>query len=408
MKDKKRIQDLALFGGPALFRQPQHVGRPSLPDRQRLFERISACLDRRQLTNKGPNVLELEREIAAYLGVKHCVAICNGTAALEILIRALGLSGKVIVPSFTFVATAHALSWLGLEPVFCDIDPRTLTIDPAQIEPLITEDVTGIIGVHLWGHPCSIDALGRIARRHRLKLAFDAAHAFGVSTQGRMIGSFGDAEVFSFHATKFYHTFEGGAVTTNNDALADKLRLMRNFGFKGYDNVLCVGTNGKMNEICAAAGLTMLEDLDKLVSANRCRYQIYRKQLSGIDDLEVIAYDEQEKANYQYMVVQIDDAATGLQRDEILRLMHAENILARRYFYPGCHRMPPYESSPTNCPQKLVHTERLCRKVICLPTGSAISESDVRIICRFLKFIFEHSRELNQEKRADLISHLIN
>ena len=181
--------------------------------------------------------------------------MCNATVALEIAIRAMGMSGEVIVPSFTFVATAHALQWQEITPVFCDIDPRTHNLDPNRIEEMITPRTTGIIGVHVWGRPCAVDALAEIAQRRHLKLLFDAAHAFGCSYQGQMIGNFGDAEVFSFHATKFFNTFEGGAVVTNDDELAAKMRLMKNFGFHGYDNVIYVGTNGKMSEVSAAMGL---------------------------------------------------------------------------------------------------------------------------------------------------------
>ncbi|MEI2422502.1 DegT/DnrJ/EryC1/StrS family aminotransferase, partial [Arthrospira platensis SPKY2] len=174
--------------------------------------------------------------------------MCNGTIALEILIRATELKGEVIVPSFTFIATAHALQWQEITPVFCDIDPKTHTLDPLAVEKMITPRTSGIIGVHVWGQPCNIEALTEIANQHNLKLVFDASHAFGCSYQGTMIGNFGEAEVFSFHATKFVNTFEGGAVVTNNDELAAKIRLMKNFGFAGFDNVIYIGTNGKMDE----------------------------------------------------------------------------------------------------------------------------------------------------------------
>jgi dTDP-4-amino-4,6-dideoxygalactose transaminase len=288
---KATIADLALFGGRPAFAAALHVGRPNVGNRGRLLERFNQILDSRWLTNDGRFVKEFEQRIADLVGAKHCIAMCNGTVALEIVIRALGMKGEVIVPSFTFIATAHALQWQGIRPVFCDIDPRTYTLDPLKVEQAITPRTTGIIGVHVWGHICDVDALAEIAARHCLKLLFDSAHAFACSYKGRMIGSFGDAEVFSFHATKFFNTLEGGAVVTNDDDLAVKLRLMRNFGFTNYDEVSYIGTNGKMNEISAAMGLTSLESLDEFVAVNRRNYICYREELRDVAGTRVLAYD---------------------------------------------------------------------------------------------------------------------
>ncbi|MBV9268734.1 MAG: aminotransferase class I/II-fold pyridoxal phosphate-dependent enzyme, partial [Acidobacteriaceae bacterium] len=259
---KTRLSELAILGGKPAFDAPLHVGRPNIGDRERLLARINDMLDRRWLSNNGPFVNEFEEKLKSYLGVRHCIPMCNGTVALEIAIRALGLKGEVIVPSFTFIATAHALQWQEITPVFCDLDPRTHTIDPAQVQRLITPRTTGIIGVHVWGKVCDVESLCEIARRRKLALMFDASHALGCSWRGTMVGNFGSAEVFSFHATKFLNTFEGGAIATNDDELAAKIRLMKNFGFRGYDNVEYIGTNGKMTEISAAMGLTGLESLD--------------------------------------------------------------------------------------------------------------------------------------------------
>jgi dTDP-4-amino-4,6-dideoxygalactose transaminase len=228
---KERIDDLAAFGGPPEFAQKLHVGRPNVGDRDAFMRRVERILDARWFTNYGDCVQELEERLARYLGVRHCVTVCNATVGLEIVARALGFEGEVIVPSLTFVATAHALQWQQIRPVFCDIDPRTHCIDPDQVERLVTPRTTGIVGVHLWGRSCDVDGLQAVADRHGLGLMFDAAHAFGCTYKGRMIGGFGRAEVFSFHATKFFNTFEGGAITTDDDDLAARLRLMTNFGF---------------------------------------------------------------------------------------------------------------------------------------------------------------------------------
>jgi dTDP-4-amino-4,6-dideoxygalactose transaminase len=377
---KLRLNDLAIYGGPKAFTEPLHVGRPNIGNRKRLMERLESMLDGGWLTNDGPLVREFEQRIAEHVGVEHCVAMCNATVALEIAIRGAGLIGEVIVPSFTFVATAHALQWQEIRPVFCDIDPVTHTLDPDRVEELITPRTTGMIGVHVWGRPCNVARLTEIAQRRNLTLMFDAAHAFGCTYRGRMIGSFGLAEVFSFHATKFINSFEGGAIVTNNRAFADKLRLMRNFGFAGYDNVIYIGTNGKMCEAAAAMGLTSLESSEELVTVNRRNYQAYREELNGIAGLSLMSYDASEKNNFQYIVIEVDSDRFGLTRDELLTVLQAENVLARRYFYPGCHRMEPYRSYFPHAGLLLPQTERLASRVLVLPTGVSTCPDAIRFI----------------------------
>lgn len=383
--------NLAILGGLPAFAEKLHVGRPNIGNRERLMERISDMLDRRWLSNSGPFVQELEQRIADMLGVKHCIAMCNATVALEITIRALGLTGEVIVPSFTFIATAHALQWQKITPVFCDIDPATHTIDPERVEELITPRTSGIIGVHIWGQPCHVEALTNIAQRRGLKLMFDAAHAFGCSHEGQMVGNFGEAEVFSFHATKFLNSFEGGAVVTNNDELAAKIRLMTNFGFAGYDSVVYIGTNGKMSEVSAAMGLTSLESLDEFIGINQRNYHCYAHDLCGIPGVTLFPTDEAEKRNFQYIVLQIDETQTGINRDQLLEVLHLENILARRYFYPGCHRMEPYRSHFPHAGLLLPETTKLAGRVLILPTGSAVNSEDIQRICQVLRLAVENA-----------------
>lgn len=383
----KTIDDLAIFGGAPQFDEPHHVGRPNIGNRDRLFERFNHMLDRRWLSNNGPFVQEFEEKIAELSGTKHCIAMCNATVALEIAIRAAGLSGEVIVPSFTFVATAQALQWQEITPVFCDIDPRTHTLDPAKVERMITPRTTGIIGVHLWGRACDVEALSAIARRRNLKLLFDAAHAFGCSYHGKMIGQFGDAEMFSFHATKFLNAFEGGALVTNDDELARKARLMKNFGFSGYDQVTYVGTNGKMSEASAAMGLTSLESMDDFVETNRRNYDQYRQELRGIPGLRLIEYDREERNNYQYVVMEIDESISGISRDDLHHALHAENVLSRRYFHPGCHHMEPFRSYFPHAGLLLPETERLSNQVLSLPTGTAVDASDITDICHIARLV---------------------
>lgn len=393
---KTGIQDLALFGGKPVFAEALHVGRPNIGNREAFERRVADILDRRWLTNSGQYVRELEQRIAEFVGVKHCIAMCNATVALEIAIRALGLTGEVIVPSFTFIATAHALQWQQIVPVFCDVDPATHNLDARHVEELITPRTTGIIGVHLWGRACDAEALERIAHRHNLRLLFDAAHAFACSSQGRMIGGLGDAEVFSFHATKFFNTFEGGAVTTNDDELATKIRLMKNFGFSGYDEVTYIGTNGKMSEISAAMGLTSLESLPDFISTNYRNYQQYQQQLAGVAAVRLLSFDEKEKYNYQYVVIEIDVAKAGIGRDRLVEILHAENVIARRYFYPGCHRMEPYRTFYPDAGLKLPITERLADQVVVLPTGTAVSARQISDICELIKWVISNGVEIER------------
>jgi dTDP-4-amino-4,6-dideoxygalactose transaminase len=388
--------DLAIFGGTPAFGSELHVGRPSIGDRQALLGRIDDILERKWLTNDGPLVREFEQRVSELIDVKHCVAVCNATVGLEIIVKALELSGEVIVPSFTFIATAHALRWLGITPVFCDIDPVTHNIDPLRVAEAITERTTAVIGVHVWGRPCDVEALVDLTHRHKLKLLFDAAHAFGCSYKGRMIGGFGNAEIYSFHATKFVNTFEGGAVVTNDDELAARLRLMRNFGFAGLDTVACLGINGKMNEISAAMGLTSLESFEEFVAANYRNYKEYQQRLADIPGISVLRYNKDEKCNYQYLVLEINEEAMGISRDQLVSTLWAENILARRYFYPGCHQMEPYRTDDPQAALRLLHTEKLAKSVLCLPTGSAVSSEQVTVICELIEFIVKNAKEVKE------------
>lgn len=400
MTDKTRIQDLAALGGPPAFTRPLFVGRPNIGDRQALLARINDILDRRWLTNNGSYVQEFERRLAARLGVRHCIPMCNGTVALEIAIRALGLTGEVIVPSFTFVATAHALQWQQVTPVFCDVDPATHLIDPAQVEALVTPRTTGIIGVHLWGRVCDVAALQAIADRRGLALMFDAAHALGAKVGGRHVGTFGRAEVFSFHATKFFNTFEGGAIATDDDELAARIRLMKNFGFAGYDQVVHLGINGKMPEVSAAMGLTSLEAMDDFIAVNRAHWERYHRALSRLPGITLVDYRGLEQANYQYVALEVDEAQAGLHRDQLVAVLQAENVVARRYFYPGCHRMEPYRSAFPDAGLRLPETERLCQRILSLPTGTGLEAGDVDGVCALIRFALANAAELRRRLPA--------
>ncbi|MDI6799675.1 MAG: aminotransferase class I/II-fold pyridoxal phosphate-dependent enzyme [Actinomycetota bacterium] len=392
----KSVSDLAIFSKKPAFDEKLHVGRPNIPDETAFLEMVKGVPERRWLTNNGPLVNQFEEEIARFLGVKHAIPICNGTVALEIAIRALKMEGEVIVPSFTFVAIAHSLKWQGIEPVFCDIKSDDFTIDPAKIEELITERTTGIVGVHLWGRACDAEALEVIAKERGLKLLFDAAHSFACSHGAKMVGSFGAAEVLSFHATKFINTLEGGAITTNDDELAKRIRLIKNFGFSGMDNVIYLGTNGKMNEISAAMGLCMLAEMERLIEINRSHYHLYLSELDGVGGLIVRPYEENNNNNYQYVVVMVDEEEAGLSRDQLLKVLHGENIIARRYFYPSCHNMEPYRTLCPEAGKNLPETELASNMVICLPTGSAVSADDIKKVCEIIRLALSEPERVKE------------
>jgi len=368
--------DLAINGAPPAFEQPLHVGRPNIGDREAFLQRVNQILDNQWLTNNGPMVQEFEQRIAARLGVQHCIAMCNGTIALEIAIRALGLHGEVIIPSWTFIATAHALHWQGITPVFADIDPVTHNLDPAAVRRMITPRTSGIIGVHVWGRAAPIDELQAIADEHGLKLLFDAAHAFGSSYKGQTIGRFGTCEVLSFHATKSFNTFEGGAVVTNDDELAEAMRLMRNFGFSGYDNVIHPGTNGKMIEVCAAMGLTNLDGHAGVVASNRSNHTAYRAALADIRGISVLSYDLAGNNSHHYVVIEADKSCS-VTRDQIVEALQAENILARKYFWPGTHKMKPYRDLFPHAELLLPNSRAVSERVVVLPNGSDLTLENI-------------------------------
>lgn len=384
MKSIRSRADLVINGAAPAFEEPLHVGRPNISNRQDFLRHVEEILDNQWLTNNGPFVQEFERRIADYLGVRHCVAMCNGTIALEIAIRGLGLTGEVIVPSWTFVATAHALYWQGITPVFADIDPLTHNLEPDAVRRMITPRTTGIIGVHLWGRAAPVEELQAIADEYGLKLMFDAAHAFGSTYKGQSIGRFGTCEVLSFHATKAFNTMEGGAVVTDDDQLAETMRLMRNFGFSGYDNVIHPGTNGKMIEVCAAMGLANLNGFDEIVAANRRNHAAYKHALAGLPNLCLLDYGAAERNSHHYVVLEVGDKCAA-SRDDIITLLHAENVLARKYFWPGCHKMQPYRDLFPHAGLMLDHTERLAERVVILPSGTAMQENEIAAVCQILR-----------------------
>ncbi|MET9078237.1 DegT/DnrJ/EryC1/StrS family aminotransferase [Streptomyces sp. NPDC004232] len=388
---KRALADLAALGGAPAFDTPVVFGRPNIGSRKALYDRLDEVLDSRWLSNGGTMCEEFERRVAQEAGTPYCVATCNATSALQLALRARGVTGEVIMPAFTFAATAHALSWIGLTPVLCDVHPEDGSLLLSEAESLIGPATTAILGVHVWGRPSRLDDLSALARRHSLSLIFDAAHAFGCSWNGRPIGGFGDAEVFSFHATKFINSFEGGALVTSDAELAHRARRMRNFGISGHDTVVSLGTNAKLHEASAAMGLTSLDDMDHFVRRNRDNYLRYRDEISGTPGLRLLEVDEQEANNYQYVVLDVDVAATGLGRDDLIAVLEAENVIARRYFYPGCHRMEPYRTL-----RPLPGTDSISARVMALPTGECVTADQIATVGALIRFAVKRGHEITR------------
>jgi len=387
---------LAIFGGRPRFSRELHVGAPNVIDREAFINRLRAIFDRNTLTNGGPEERELEETIAQRVGVRHCVAVVNATSALQILCRALNWRGEVIVPSFTFVATANAFAWLGLQPVFCDVDPDTHNIDPPRVEDLITDRTAAIVGVHLWGRPCDVDTLQRIAAKRSLDVVFDA-QAWGCSLGDTPIGRFGRAEVFSFHATKWVHSFEGGAITTDDGELAERCAAIKRFGFVGYDRTGMLGTNATMTEAAAAMGLVSLQTEGPILERNRANFEAYATGLHGLPGVKMVHPAAGNRWHYHYVVLEIDETVAPLDRDELQRVLWQENVRARRYFYPGCHRLEPYRITRT--PAALPVTEQLARRTLALPTGLQMKPIDAAAICDVVNTAFDNAVAVREKVR---------
>lgn len=391
---------LAIFGGKPLFQISLHVNQPNVEGREIFQSYLDSAWDARWFTNDGPNVRELENKLRKYLQVGHCVLTSSGTAAMALIVQALNLEGEVIIPSFTFISTPHVLQMAGIKPIFCDIDSKNSNISWRHCEELITPDTSAVIGTHVWGNACNITRLQDICLKENIHLLFDAAHAFGCTHGREPIARFGTAEIFSFHATKTFHTFEGGAITTNDDALASQLRKLRNFGFDGYDRVEIVGTNAKMSEVHAAMGLANLASIDSIMLANKACHNSYFSRLKPIPGITMCSPKSGEKSNYQYIVANVCSKEFGLRRDQLLRVLHAENILARRYFYPGAHQCEPYRTLYPHTTKHLPNTTEISNQVILLPGGTSIDEDRVSKICDLVRFVFNNSEVILEKLKT--------
>ena len=381
---KKSIADLAAFGGRPAFATPLYVAQVNLPPWREVEASFRGIFQRRYFANHGPLVRQLEERIAGLIGVRHVVCVTNGTVALTILAAALEVQGEVIVPAFTFPATAQALSWAGLTPVLCDVDPATHMLSEATVAPWITQRTAAILAVHLWGRPCSPQRLEEYAEKRGVKLMFDACHAFDGASHGRRIGTFGAGEAFSFHATKVVSGGEGGCVTTNDDELAARLRTIRSFHPSETLARVPMRMNGKMSEAQAAMALLGLDHLAENVAANRGRYEAFRRGLAGIPGVSLLAYAPEERNSYQYIVLDVDAAASGIERDRFISLLAAENVICRRHFYPGLHRMASLSGQRADS-GAFPGTDYLSSRLMQVPNSQSMTVADVDTLCDVIR-----------------------
>ncbi|MBU2546878.1 MAG: DegT/DnrJ/EryC1/StrS family aminotransferase [Proteobacteria bacterium] len=373
------------------FKEPIFNTRPFLPPLDEFTRGLKLIWEHKWLTNDGPIVREYEQALADYFHTPDLCLFANGTLALQIGLQALEVSGEVITTPFTFVATAHSLFWNRVRPVFCDIEPDTLTLDPDRVEALITPWTSAILAVHVFGNPCRLSRLQEIAHRHKLHLIYDAAHAFGVKVEGRPLVDFGDLSMVSFHATKVYHSFEGGLLVFRDGALKKKLNYLKNFGFENEVEVMMPGTNAKMTEVHALMGLLMLRYADQIIDRRRAIDSAYRERLAGVSGLRFIAPRAGVRHNYAYMPVLIDETAFGLSRDEVYHALKAFNVYPRRYFYPLVCDHPCYKALQIADP--LTVARRTADQVLCLPIYPDLALDDVHRVCDIILDIRENRAE---------------
>ncbi len=368
------------------FEKPIYVTRPFLPSLDDFCAGLREIWDSHWLTNNGPVLQRYTRKLIEYFNSENICLFNNGTLALQIGLQGMGISGEVITTPFTFVATTHALFWNKIRPVFVDIEPDYYTLDPAKVEAAITPWTTAILAVHVYGHPCRLEALADIARRHNLKLLYDAAHAFGVTVNGRSIAHYGDMTMFSFHATKLYHSIEGGMLIFSDPGLRQIFDYLKNFGFKNETEVVMPGTNAKMNEFQALMGEMVLEHMPAVLARRQRIYRLYRQFLSGIPGIELPpSLPAGVEYNYAYMVVQIREAEFGICRDMLYEELKTYNIFTRRYFYPLLNDFACYQSVSVTDP--LTVARNVASSILTLPIYDGLSEADVERICQIIKYI---------------------
>ena len=359
---------------------PIYVTQPALPPLEEFIPYLQEIWDNKILTNGGPFHQQLEKALCEYLGVKHLALFSNGTLGLVTALQALRVTGEVITTPYSFVATSHSLLWNGIKPVFADIDPNTLNLDPAKIEAAITPQTTAIMPVHCYGHPCDVEAIQKIADNYNLKVIYDAAHAFGVTDQGGSILRHGDLSVLSFHATKVFNTFEGGAIICPDAKTKQRIDHLKNFGFVDEVTVVAPGINGKMSEINAAFGLLQLKHVDAARAKRQTIDAMYRKALQNVPGIRCLQDSGEQMENHAYFTILVD-SKYSMSRDELYEYLKKNNIFSRRYFYPLISEFPMYRGMISANRDNLPVATSVAQKVLCLPIYPALDiESQQRII----------------------------
>jgi len=362
------------------FEKPIYVTRPFLPPLEEFCNGLKEIWDSQWLTNDGPILQRFCRQLNNYFETNNVCLFNNGTLALQIGLQGMGIAGEVITTPFTFVATTHALFWNKIRPVFVDIEPDYYTLDPEKVEAAITPWTTAILPVHVFGHPCNVNVLADIVRRHNLKLIYDAAHAFGVRVGNRSLAHFGDMSMLSFHATKLYHSLEGGMLTFQDSGLKSILDYLKNFGFKNEVEVVMPGTNAKMNEMQALMGSMILGYLDELIEKRRKITEIYRERLNDISGIKLPpSLPADVKYNHAYMVIEVHEKEFGMSRDELYEELKKYNIYSRRYFYPLICDFACYRSVSVKDP--LTVARKVASRILTLPIYYDLALEDVRRIC---------------------------
>lgn len=356
-----------------------NVTQPYLPPLEEFIPYLREIWESKMLTNGGPMHQQLEQALCEYLGVEHIALFNNGTMALLTALQALRITGEVITTPYSFVATAHSLLWNGIKPVFVDIDPHTLNLDASKIEAAITPHTTAILPVHCYGNPCDVKAIQDIADNYNLRVIYDAAHAFGVEDSGGSLLRHGDLSTLSFHATKVFNTFEGGAIVCPDAKTKLRIDRLKNFGFVNEVTVVASGINGKMSEVNAAFGLLQLKHVDHAVELRRKLARVYDEQLGAVKGIRPVGGAGQVRANHSYYPILVEDDYP-LSRDELYQVLRDDNIYARRYFYPLISDFPMYRGMPSAQPENLSVARFISDRVICLPLYPALSlDSQQRI-----------------------------
>lgn len=362
-----------------------YVTQPALPPLNEFVEYLKNIWDSKILTNNGPFHQQFEKELAEYLGVKYVSLFSNGTLALVTALQTLRITGEVITTPFSFVATTHSLWWNNIKPVFVDIEPDFFTIDPEKIEAAITPQTTAIMPVHVYGNPCKVDAIQKIADTYGLRVIYDAAHAFGVKINGNSVLNFGDLSILSFHATKAFNTIEGGAIICQDEKTKKRIDFLKNFGFADEITVIEPGINAKMNELQSAYGLLQLKYIGEYTANRREISRIYRENLEGIKGIRFLSDIRGIEHSYTYFPILVDESVYGESRNSLYERLKEHNIFCRRYFYPLISQFPTYSGLPTSNKANLPIANKVAEQVICLPIYPSLEKESLMQIVNHLK-----------------------